>query len=481
MTAGSSILKKYLKVAETQAATNAPPTAVGYNRPITDYDARDADGFAFVIHTIPDHVPPEVAERSRTIARAGAEPTAGRFLEKRPDYTAGGASDTDVEDSDFEPGPEPEEEDEPEDEEEDEEPPSQIALLYGDAMLQLAREDTCFSGTSGELALRLIAALAIADSPANTRQVFVSYRVWATDTQGTSPRDVTATEAREYAVKRILEAAAPKGVSGCIINKNAKIPTIPAGERVWVALNGSCCGIGGYNYATHGPAALLEAPGLGSKLAALVFLRQTPDGLVGSYWPAADLRLGSDLRLRGLPTQPIAAALEGSKTPSDFTKRLFAKNLSAPERVFDPYAFLAFESPVCLSVSLINSDGSVVANWLCGVGFPADFRGFLGDIQKDGTDFGISWAPLTWRAFWLLFGPPLHLLAPVRFGELAPADKICRLYPEAPHEAEAPKLDRGSEADWHKALELFGDTAPTDWFGAERKPPRRTIKSIAVE
>ena len=46
---------------------------------------------------------------------------------------------------------------------------------------------------------------------------------------------------------------------------------------------------------------------------------------------------------------------------------------------------------------------------------------------------------------------------------------------------ETERKDRQTVQHWQKALELFGDTAPTDWFGAERKPPRRTIKSIAVE
>lgn len=456
------------RAARLQQPQQRPPDkALEENRPTAEFEARDPDGFAFTIHTIPDHIPAErdLPKRQHRTTAAETEP------------------EEDEEDEDFEPrqNQEAEEEDyaqeteqqdqEQDEEEEEEQDPFDPGDLVGDAMMQLSREDSCFCGTSGELAVRLVAALALAEDPADTKQVFVSYRCWVSDVfpkkirrkdgSWTPTKDVSQTVANPKTIDRICGS-----VRWCRVEKSFSVPRgFPVSSCCWVALDGSSCGVGLSRDLWEELSAGFPRPSFQlmdvdpNKLASLVFLASR-SGAAVSLSPAADLRLGSFVPGAGLRAVPrnidrLADCLARAKTPSSLFRLLSAER---PPRPF-PGELSSFSAPV-----FVSGAGFV------GVGFGADL---LPQLPASAC-----WVPLSWRAVWLLFGPPLHLLSPLPWGVVVPVSEFCRLFPDAPHEPEPAHLEEThTEAI---ARELFATAAPTDWLGEETEPPDRVVGSISA-
>lgn len=442
--------------------------------PTTDYTARDADGFSLVIHTIPEHVPPDRELPPRRTAEQTPEPTA-------PETPQEEDPEEETDDFDWVPTAPPSEQ--PSDFEEDlpdetgEPDPFDSGDLVTDAMLQLSREDSCFCGTRGELALRLIAAVGLSKDPGQARQVFVAYKVWAGDTFPNRartrdgvvpPKGVWDTVCDTRFVDRL---PCPR----CVLPYTLAIPKgFPAERATWVATDGSCCGVGfsaslvedlRQTKVVSFPTprfVLLDTPP--SRIQEVVCLRTTRGGQLLSVNPCRDLRVGAfELTLFRGPwasaalRSSLVSAVVRAVTPADLYRNLFERQLPAEPPT-------QTELPVLLSASCPS--GPVV-----GVGYLADLLANLPDGCSDTES-----ALLTWRAVSLLFGPPLHFLAPLPWGSVVPLAEFARCYPDAPHTPTPPQLSAGDSSRVARAL--FASVAPTDWLSSNSSAPPRPVGSL---
>lgn len=322
--------------------------------------------------------------------------------------------------------------------------PTETAYWAIDAAVPtFTREDTCFSSTYGELALRLLKALALAKTPEEARQVFVGARLFAFSVaKSFNQVDVFDT----LPAKRSLEQL---GLPFCEL-RFGELKGVPQGwlgpSAVWVCLDGSACGVGlsaaAYQHFVDTQlilrktrVALLPPTVRPEILEALVWLSPVGSGGSGgikaSFAPFLDLRFGAfEPRFRRdhwgheAPPRLVASALAGSRCPSEFVCRLFglaplvsaftdpfpAGVPSASSVVFASFGFPLGKDRQLRQLVAVGVFSELVASLGPIVGVSSDPAGLhSSDFPKLFQPKGLLVAVLfSWRWLACLVGPPLH-------------------------------------------------------------------------